>query len=146
MRRLVIIGACLVGLGWLTWLVWRRWAATPEPQDDRDAPAVAEEEVAPESYRPSGQWASGQGDSEELLGELAELRREALKRVHRRPLYAMAEERGVPRYRRAFMTNGQLFDAILNAEGVSPEAVSPSSATVERVRALTLQMFDFAGE
>jgi len=107
---------------------------------------VAEEEVAPESYRPSGQWASGQGDSEELLGELAELRREALKRVHRRPLYAMAEERGVPRYRRAFMTNGQLFDAILNAEGVSPEAVSPSSATVERVRALTLQMFDFAGE
>jgi len=44
------------------------------------------------------------------------------------------------------MTNGQLFDAILNAEGVSPEAVSPSPATVERVRALTLQMFDFAGE
>jgi hypothetical protein len=146
MRRLVIIGACLVGLGWLAWLVWRRWAATPEPQGDRDAPAVTEEEVAPESYRPSGQWASGQGDSEELLGELAELRRDALKRVHRRPLYAMAEERGVPRYRRAFMTNGQLFDAILNAEGVSPEAVSPSPATVERVRALTLQMFDFAGE
>jgi len=146
MRRLVIIGACLVGLGWLAWLVWRRWAATPEPQGDRDTPAVAEEEVAPESYRPSGQWASGQGDSEELLGELAELRRDALKRVHRRPLYTMAEERGVPRYRRAFMTNGQLFDAILNAEGVSPEAVSPSPATVERVRALTLQMFDFAGE
>jgi len=97
MRRLVIIGACLVGLGWLAWLVWRRWAATPEPQGDRDTPAVAEEEVAPESYRPSGQWASGQGDSEELLGELAELRRDALKRVHRRPLYAMAEERGVPR-------------------------------------------------
>ena len=146
MRRLVIIGACLVGLGWWACLVWRRWAATPEPQGDRDTPAVAEEEVAPESYRPSGQWASGHGDSEELLGELAELRRDALKRVHRRPLYAMAEERGVPRYRRAFMTNGQLFDAILNAEGVSPEAVSPSPATVERVRALTLQMFDFAGE
>jgi hypothetical protein len=146
MRRLVIIGACLVGLGWLAWLVWRRWAATPEPQGDRGAPAVAEEEVAPESYRPSGQWASGQGDSEQLLGELAELRRDALKRVHRRPLYVMADERGVPRYRRAFMTNGQLFDAILNAEGVSPEAVSPSPATVERVRALTLQMFDFAGE
>jgi len=146
MRRLVIIGACLVGLGWLAWLVWRQWTATPEPQGDRDEPAVVEEEVAPESYRPSEQWASGQGDLEQLLGELAVLRRDALKRVHRRPLYVMAEERGVPRYRRAFMTHGQLFDAILNAEGVSPEAVSPSPATVERVRALTLQMFDFAGE
>lgn len=201
MRRLAIIGACLVGLGWLAWLVSRKLAAgegpsqpevddlaspappqpesevggavaadpessavvaddlppgddpdgrgriaTHEPTGDLDEPAAAEEEVAPESYRPSGQWASGQGDSEELLGELAELRRDALKSVHRRPLYVMAEERGVPLYRRAFMTNGQLFDAILNAEGVSPEAVSPSPATVERVRELTLQMFDFAGE
>ncbi len=157
MRRLVIIGACLVGLGWLACLVWRQRAAgddpgdreriaTREPKGDRDDPAVAEEEVAPESYRPSGQWASGRGDSEELLGELAELRRDALKRVHRRPLYVMAEERGVPRYRRAFMTNGQLFDAILNAEGVSPEMASASPATVERVRELTIQMFDFGGE
>ena len=40
----------------------------------------------------------------------------------------------------------QLFDAILKAEGVSPETGSASPATVERVRALTLQMFDFAGE
>jgi hypothetical protein len=44
------------------------------------------------------------------------------------------------------MTNGQLFDVILNAEGVSPEAGSPPPATLERERALTLQMFDFAGE
>jgi hypothetical protein len=188
MRRLVIIGACLVGLGWLAWLVWRQWAAgeepsqpelddlvsqapqaassaviaddpppdhdsegweqiaTREPAGDSDEPAVAEEEVAPESYRPPGQWATGQGDSEELLGELARLRRDALKKVHRRPLYVMAEERGVPRYRRAFMTNGQLFDAILNAEGVSPGTGSPSSATVERVRELTLEMFDYGGE
>jgi hypothetical protein len=29
---------------------------------------------------------------------------------------------------------------------VSPETVSPSPATVEQVRELTLQMFDFAGE
>ena len=44
------------------------------------------------------------------------------------------------------MTNGQLFDAILNAEGVSPGTASPSPATVERVRELTQQMFDFDGE
>lgn len=197
----MIIGACLVGLGWLAWLVWRQRGAgegrfqpevddlaspappqpesevggavaadpesfsvvaddlppgddpegreriaTHEPTGNLDEPAVADEEVPPESYRPSGQWASGQGDSEELLGELAELRRDALKRVHRRSLYVMAEERGVPLFRRAFMTNGQLFDAILNAEGVSSETVSPSPATVERVRDLTIQMFDFAGE
>lgn len=197
MRRLVIIGACLVGLGWLAWLVWRRWAAcedpsqpevdnfaspapqpesevraadpessaviaddlppgdvpdgperiaSHEPAADSDEPAVAEAEVAPESYRPSGQWATRQGDPEELLDELSQMRRDALKNVHRRPLYVMAEERGVPLYRRAFMTNGQLFDAILNAEGVSPATVSPSPATVERVRELTLQMFEFGGE
>jgi hypothetical protein len=201
MRRLVIIGVCLVGLGWLAWLVWRQWAAgeglsqpevddlaspappqpesevggavaadpessavvaddlppgddpdgreriaTHKPTGDLDEPAVAEEEVAPESYRTSGQWATRQGDPEELLGELAQLRRDALMKVHRRPLYVMAEERGVPLYRRAFMTNGQLFDAILNAEGVSPATVSPSPATVERVRELTIQMFDFGGE
>jgi hypothetical protein len=120
--------------------------AIHEPTADSDKPAVAEAEVAPESYRPSGQWANRQGDPDELLGELAQLRRDALKKVHRRPLYVMAEERGVPLYRRAFMTNGQLFDAILNAEGVSPGTVSPSPATVERVRELTLQMFDFGGE
>jgi hypothetical protein len=43
------------------------------------------------------------------------------------------------------MTNGQLFDAILNAEGCR-RSVPPSPATVERVRELTLQMFDFGGE
>jgi hypothetical protein len=189
MRRLVIIGACLVGLGWLAWLVWRKWAAgesqpemdrfvSPAPQPESEvsgaaavdsgssAAAVADspppgyepdgpdrfathgpadDEVAPESYRPSGQWATGQGDPEKLLGELTQLRHDALKKVHRRPLYVMAEERGVPIYRRAFMTNGQLFDAILDAEGVSPGTVSPSPATVERVRDLTLQMFEFGG-
>ena len=210
MRRLVIIGACLVGFGWLAWLVRRKSAVgtassqpelddlagpapqaepgTPGPQaepaagasveaepgssppvtvdepllsDASDGPehvatqeasagseraAATGEEVAPESYQPSGQWATGQGDPEALLGELAQLRRDALKKVHRRPLYVMAEERGVPRYRRAFMTNGQLFDAILNAEGVSPGTGSPSPATVERVRELTLEMFDYGGE
>ena len=197
----MIIGACLVGLGWLAWLVWRQRGAgegrfqpevddlaspappqpesevggavaadpesfsvvaddlppgddpegreriaTHEPTGNLDEPAVADEEVAPESYRPSAQWATRQGTPEELLGELAQLRRDALKKVHRRPLYVMAEERGVPLYRRAFMTNGQLFDAILNAEGVSPGTVSPSPATVERVRELTLQMFKFGAQ
>jgi hypothetical protein len=166
MRRLVIIGACLVGLGWLAWLVWRKWAAgedrsqpetdtfvSPAPQPEpelsgaaaTDSGSAAGDEVAPESYRPSGQWATGQGDPEKLLGELTQLRHDALKKVHRRPLYVTAEERGVPIYRRAFMTNGQLFDAILDAEGVSPGTVSPSPATVERVRDLTLQMFEFGG-
>ncbi len=120
--------------------------ATPEASAGSERAAFTEEEVAPESYQPSGQWATGQGDPEALLGELAQLRRDALKKVHRRPLYVMAEERGVPRYRRAFMTNGQLFDAILNAEGVSPGTGSPSPATVERVRELTLEMFDYGGE
>jgi hypothetical protein len=188
MRRLMIIGACLVGLGWLAWLVRRKSVVgdgvsqpelddlaspapqaepgTPEPEDEPTAgasvesepgsspPVTADEpllsdasdgpervatqeasasereaatevEVAAESYQPSGQWATGQGDPEELLSELAQLRRDALKKVHRHPLYVMAEERGVPRYRRAFMTNGQLFDAILSAEGVSPGTGSP---------------------
>ena len=197
----MIIGACLVGLGWLAWLVWRQRGAgegrfqpevddlaspappqpesevggavaadpescsvvaddlppgddpegreriaTHEPTGNLDEPAVADEEVAPESYRPSGQWASGQGDSEELLGELAELRRDALKRVHRRSAVRDGRRARGAAVPAAFMTNGQLFDAILNAEGVSSETVSPSPATVERVRDLTIQMFDFAGE
>jgi hypothetical protein len=198
MRRLLVIGACLVGLGWLAWLVWRRssegagasgdfinpslqtepevpeqrpevetgasvegepWPSSvidePRPSDESDGAdeaasletaagsddaVVTEEEVAPESYRRS-QW-----DPEDLLAELAELRRDALRKVKRRPLYVMAEGRGVPLLRRAFMTNGQLFDAILIAEGVSPGDASTSPQKLERVRELTAEMIEYDGD
>ena len=66
------------------------------------------------SYRPSGQWATRQGDPEELLARVGAAGRDALEKVRRRPLYVMAEDEGCRYYQQAFMTNGQLFDAILD--------------------------------
>jgi hypothetical protein len=115
--------------------------AVSESAADLDEARADLEEVAPESYRRSQLSASSYGDREELLGELQQVRREVLKEVERPPLYEMAEERGVPHFRRFFMSNGKLLDAILDAEGVPPADVSPSPETVVRVRALALEMF-----
>jgi hypothetical protein len=78
-------------------------------------------------------------DPDALLEELARLREDVVEQVERRPLFVMAEQRGVPYYRLFFMTKPELFEAVLEAEGIPPADVRPSPETAERVRALVAE-------
>jgi hypothetical protein len=101
----------------------------PEPGVvEQPAPEV-EEEPEPEP------------DPEQLLEELSRIRAEVVERVERRPLFVMAEQRGVPYFRLFFMTKPELFEAVLEAEGIPPADVRPSADTAERVRALAAEAF-----
>jgi hypothetical protein len=85
--------------------------------------------------------AAEESDPEQLLAELARIRAEVVERVERRPLFVMAEQRGVPYFRLFFMTKPELFEAVLEAEGVPAADVRPSSETAERARALAAEAF-----
>ena len=193
MRRVLIIGACLIGLGWLVWLLWRKSAATegvqlaadanmgpePEPEpgiavagepgsvstvrvlenlssDDWDGPerVLAAEPpvdldearadvqgVASEPYRRSEQSVTAYGDREKILAELAQIRADVVERVERRPLFVMAEEHGVPHSRLFFMNKHELFEAVLDAEGLPPNDVVPSLQSAERIKELAAEAF-----
>jgi hypothetical protein len=92
-------------------------------------------------------WASPRVDeAEELLVELTHIRRDVVERVDREPLFAMAEQRGVPFFRLFFMTKPELFEAVLEAEGVPPADVLPSAASAERVRILAAEALALQSE
>jgi hypothetical protein len=80
-------------------------------------------------------------DPDKLLAELAQIRAEVVERVDRRPLFIMAGQRGVPHFRLISMTKPELFEAVLDAEGVPPSDVRASPETAERVRALAAEAF-----
>jgi hypothetical protein len=107
-----------------------------------DLSEVAEPE--PDDYQEPGIVASpspGVHDPGELLGELIRIRREVVERVDRTPLFAMAEQRNVPYFRLFFMTKPELFEAVLEAEGVPPSDVLPSPDTAQRVRGLAAEAY-----
>jgi hypothetical protein len=165
MRRLLIITLCLVGLGLLVWMLRRAPAAggAPDPLVEEEPPEPSFEPQPPEAesavpsrdaepglvpdVREAGLDATGEPDEadepgpDQLLEELARLRSDVVERVERRPLFVMAEQRGVPYYRLFFMTKQELFEAVLEAEGVPPADVRPSPETAERVRALAAEAF-----
>ena len=164
MRRLIIILLCLGGLGLLALLLLpprrRRasvapaWqspaaAATP-PAAEPVAPAATEPEPAPAlvPVEPAGDAEPDAPDPPEpqpvpdraaerarTLQVMAELRASIIDGVSRRPLYLMAVERGV--HRDMFVASSwDLLDAILRAEGLSPELRDASPDAVRRLRAL----------
>jgi hypothetical protein len=186
MRRILVIGACLIGLGWLVWLLWRQSAATegvpldadaviipgrepgvgvavevepgsfsavtvvdnlssdewdgpgrvsaPESPVDLDEARADVQGVAPESHRRSEQSGTAVGDREQILAELAQIRADVVERVERRPLFVMAEQHGVPHFRLLSMTKQELFEAVLEAEGLPPNDVMPSLQSAERIK------------
>jgi hypothetical protein len=159
MRRLLIITLCLFGLGLLVWMLRRAPAgdlpdplvedAPPEPSFEPQPPEAENATAAPFEPRPGpvpdvregGADAAGEPDPDHLLEELGRLRTEVVERVERRPLFVMAEQRGVPYFRLFFMTKPELFQAVLDAEGIPPADVRPSEETVARVRALCAEAF-----
>jgi hypothetical protein len=157
MRRLLLIVLCLFGLGVLVWMLRRAPAGdAPEPLVEEAPPEPSFEPQPPEAEREAPAPLEGglgsvpdvrgvvvesaaETDPDALLEELARLREDVVEQVERRPLFVMAEQRGVPYYRLFFMTKPELFEAVLEAEGIPPADVRPSPETAERVRALVAE-------
>jgi hypothetical protein len=122
----------------------------PVVEAEREPVAEAEAEPEPEPVAEAGQDTeqipvidlpdeavvapSGQGEGQQRMAQMAELRAEIVERVERRPLFVMAEERNVPYFRLFFMTKPELLDAILEVEHVPPHDVMPSQEALDRVR------------
>src|SRR4051812_35962645 len=137
MKRLLIISLCLFGLGLLVWMLRRAPAGdVPDPLVEEEPPEPSfepqppEAETAPLDTRPGPvpdvRGEAAEADPDQLLEELAQLRADVVERVERRPLFVMAEQRGVPYFRLFFMTKPELFQAVLDAEGIPPADVRPS--------------------
>jgi len=152
MKRLLIIGLCLFGLGLVVWMLRRAPAGDlPDPLVEEEPPEPSFEPQPPEAETapldagsgtvPDVRGDAADADPDELLEELARLRADVVERVERRPLFVMAEQRGVPYFRLFFMTKPELFEAVLDAEGVPPADVRPSPETAERVRTLAAEAF-----
>src|SRR3954447_9285399 len=152
MRRLLLISLCLFGLGLLVWMLRRAPAGDlPDPLVEEEPPEPSFEPHPPEAETapidagtgtvPDVRGADAQADPDQLLDELARLRADVVDRVERRPLFVMAEQRGVPYFRLFFMTKTELFQAVLDAEGIPPADVRPSAETADRVRALAAEAF-----
>jgi hypothetical protein len=77
--------------------------------------------------------------SEELMAELALIRADVVERVERRPLFVMAERRGVPFFQLFCMTKQELFEAVLEAEGLPPHDVTPSPQSATRIREIVAE-------
>jgi hypothetical protein len=105
---------------------------------------MSEPEQAPQPS--SGGHGDGDGpfnavgdSSEELMAELALIRTDVVKQVERRPLFVMAERRGVPFFQLFCMTKRELFEAVLEAEGLPPHDVAPSSQSAARIREIAAE-------
>jgi hypothetical protein len=78
-------------------------------------------------------------DGENLMAELARIRADVVERVERRPFFVMAERRGVPFFQLFSMTKQELFEAVLEAEGLPPHDVTPSPPSAARIREIAAE-------
>jgi hypothetical protein len=106
--------------------------------------SAPEQERAPQAS--SGEQGEGGvqlavvGDaSEELMAELTRIRADVIERVERRPFFVMAERRGVPFFQLFSMTKQELFEAVLEAEGLPPHDVTPSAQSAARIREIAAE-------
>jgi hypothetical protein len=144
-RRLFIMMLCLCGFGLLLLLL-----ARPRPRRPLAAPtAVAEPAAAPPAGEPGAASPvttaaapppDPAAEEARTLQLMAELRASIIDGVSRHPLYLMAAERGA--HQDMFVASSwDLLDAILRAEGLSPELRDASPEAVERLRALADEAF-----
>ena len=150
MRRLVIVFLCLTIAGCVAVLLAarsRRSRAaehlgepnldvdgeaadrTPPPAGDADVVSLAYRNEPPPEREPPY-------DGQRALEELTQLRADVVAGVDRRPLFAMAQSRGLPNHELFTMSSDQLLDAILHAEGLPPADVRPSQESAEGIRSV----------
>ena len=140
MRRLVIVIACLFGVGALLLLLLRARSRRWDGDDARDRrpeqsvpepPAAAVTGPEPEPAVHSGAEPVP-ADQRRALHELAEIRADMAERVSRRTLFLMAQERGIP-CDLFVASQWDLLDAILRAEDLRPEDRDISPKTRQRL-------------
>jgi hypothetical protein len=158
MRRLAIVFLCLTIAGCLLLLAarfGRSRAAAPADQPEMDASAEvdreAETDPAPVDEadvvslasrdEPPPQRESAPYDGERVQAELAQLRADVIAGVDRRPLFAMAQARGLPNHVLFSMSSEQLLDAIFDAEALPPTDVLPSPENADRIRSVMTEAF-----
>jgi hypothetical protein len=79
-------------------------------------------------------------DAARILQEMAEIRADMIAGVSRRPLFLMAKQRGVSRGLFVAST-WDLLDAILEAEGLSPDRQDSSLSAQRRLRQLAAEAY-----
>jgi len=151
MRRLMIVFLCLTVAGCVVVLAVRsRRVRATEPGREDDPGLNAEQAGqplwAPESEADVVSLASRDApppdretapyDSQRTLEELSQLRADVVDGVDRRPLFAMAQARGLPNHELFSMSSEQLLDAILHAEGLPPADVRPSQESADQIRSV----------
>ena len=87
-----------------------------------------------------GDTIAGEQDATRILQEMAEIRADMVAGVSRRPLFLMAKQRGVSRG--LFVASKwDLLDAILAAEGLSPDRQDSSPSAQRRLRQLAAEAY-----
>lgn len=156
MRRLVIVFLCLTIAGCVVLLAVRsrRIRATApahehdqsahfEPEGQAPSTPDSEADVVSLASRdePPPDREAAPYDSQGTLDELSQLRANVVEGVDRRPLFAMAQARGLPNHELFSMSSEQLLDAILAAEGLPPADVLPSQESADQIRSVMSEAF-----
>jgi hypothetical protein len=149
-RRFLFMGLCLVGLGVVVFVIvlsrrrdvaaragepggsWQSVSCEPAPERVVAAPVVS---VAAE-----GDSRAVEQVDVRMLQEMAEIRADVIAGVSRRPLFLMAKKRGVS-CGLFVASKWDLFDAILEAEGLSPDRQDSSPSAQRRLRQLAAEAY-----
>ena len=139
---------CLLGLSVVVFLIAssrrRDVARAHEPNSRQTEPGeptpdlVVAAQACPADAE--GDTIAVERDASRLLQEMAEIRADMIAGVSRRPLFLMAKKRGLSRG--LFVASKwDLLDAILEAEGLSPDRQDSSPSAQRRLRQLAAEAY-----
>jgi len=112
-----------------------RQSVPREPTPDVEVTALAQPAAAADS-----DTRAVEPDATRILQEMAEIRADVIAGVSRRPLFLMAKKRGVS-CGLFVASKWDLFDAILEAEGLSPDRQDGSLSAQRRLRQLAAEAY-----
>ena len=148
-RRFLLTALCLFGLGVVVLLVLssrkRSVARVHEPgRTRRSEPAEPRPSVEVAAMvRPAAAKTTARSveqDATRILQAMAETRADIIAGVSRRPLFLMAKERGVS-CGLFVASKWDLLDAILEAEGLSPDRQASSASAQRRLKELAAEAY-----
>ena len=153
-RRFLLTVLCVFGLGVVVLLIVssrkRDVARAHQPSGSRQSepceptPGVEIAALAPHSVA-EGDTPAVEQDATRILREMAEIRADMIAGVSRRPLFLMAKKRGVS-CGLFVASKWDLLDAILEAEGLSPDRQDSSPSAQRRLRQLAAEAYRLEAE